>query len=143
MEWKTYFLQGAELFFLGIGTYFDIRNRELPLLFLNGFAILGISLNIVWKYQKLEMIFGGLFIGSVFLLIGKFTKEAIGYGDGLCFMILGIFKGWKSMCGILWGAFFLSGIYGLWKMMRRGGKSSDTMPFLPFLLLAQIGELIV
>ena len=71
------------------------------------------------------------------------SKEAIGYGDGLFFMVLGIFEGWKIMSGILAAAFFFSGIYGIWKILCRGGKAKDTMPFLPFLLLAQIGALFV
>ena len=143
MEWKMCFLLVAEFLFLGTGTYFDLKSRELPLAFLIGFAMLGILLNIIWKYQTLELILGGVFLGGIFLLLGKITRQAIGYGDGLCFVILGIFKGWKSTLGMLGVAFFLSGIYGLWKMIGCGGKSSDTMPFLPFLFLAWIGDRMV
>lgn len=143
MEWQQYFLQGTEVIFLGIGTCFDIKSKELPLRFLLIFAIIGISFNISWKYQRLEMVLGGLALGGIFLLIGKLTKEAIGYGDGLCFMILGVFEGYKSTLGILVVAFFLSGIAGLWKLIWKRGRSIDTMPFLPFLFLAKIGEIIL
>ena len=139
MSWQQWILYGSELLFLGMGSYFDIKSRELPLGFLTGFGAFGIILNVLWKYQTLELILGSLLIGGLFLLIGRLTKESIGYGDGLCFMILGIFEGWKSMIGILTAAFFLSGIFGIWKMLCRGGKTSDTMPFLPFLFVVQIG----
>lgn len=134
-----YCLLGAELLFLVAGTYFDLKSRELPLVFLAGFAMLGLFLNIVWKYQSLELVIGGVCIGGIFLGMGKLTRQAIGYGDGLCFMILGIFNGWKSTLSLLCAAFFFSGVYGLWRMICHGAKSSDTMPFLPFLLLAWIG----
>lgn len=143
MGWQKSFLYGIEFLFLGLGSYFDLKSRELPLKFLAVFGMFGIFLNLIWKYQTFEQVFGSLLIGGLFLLIGKMTKEAIGYGDGLCFMILGIFEGWKTMIGILAAAFFFSGIYGIWKILCHGGKTSDAMPFLPFLLLAQIGALFV
>lgn len=143
MEWQKSILYGMEFLFLGLGSYFDMKSRELPLGFLTVFGVCGLFLNLIWKYQTFELVLGSLLIGGLFLLIGKVTKEAIGYGDGLCFMILGIYEGWKSMIGILGAAFLLSGIYGIWKMLCRGGKSSDTIPFLPFLFLAQIGVLFI
>lgn len=143
MEWQQYILQVVELLFLGVGSYFDVKSRELPLLFLGGFGLLGIFFNVIWKYQKLEMILGGVFLGGLFLLIGKVSKEAVGYGDGLCFMVLGVFEGWKSMITILCISFLLSAVYGVWKLVWREAKVNDTMPFLPFLLLARIGELIL
>lgn len=143
MGWQKSFLHGIEFLFLGLGSCYDIKSRELPLGFLIVFGAFGIFLNLFWKYQSFELVLGSLLIGGLFLIIGKVSKEAIGYGDGLCFMVLGIFEGWKIMSGILAAAFFFSGIYGIWKILCRGGKAKDTMPFLPFLLLAQIGALFV
>ena len=43
--WQQYFLLAAELCFLGIGSYFDIKNKEIPLVFFAGlgfFAQIGV-----------------------------------------------------------------------------------------------------
>ena len=37
----------AEFVFLGIGTYFDIKDRELPVKFFILFGIVGIGMNLV------------------------------------------------------------------------------------------------
>lgn len=139
MDWERYFIQGMELLFFGIGAYFDIRDRELPITFLTAFGLLGIICNVIWKYQSLENVLIGCFAGGTFLIIGWMTKEAIGYGDGIGLVILGIFEGMKGMIPIVIGAFFLSGIYGLWNLIGQKKNSSDTMPFFPFILLAFIG----
>lgn len=143
MNWEQYLIQGVELLYLGIGTYFDIKTRELPLGFLTFFGLLGVICNLIWSYQSLRNIFIGCCIGGIFLTVGRLTKEAIGYGDGLSLLILGIFEGWKGMLSIVFTAFLLSGAYGLWRMIGFGESGSDTMPFFPFLFLALIGVILL
>lgn len=143
MEWKLYFVQGLELLFLGFGAYFDIKDRELPILFLSFFTVLGILCNLFWKYQSIENSFIGVCIGGIFLFAGWLTKEAIGYGDGIGLMTLGLFEGWRGMLPILFAAFLLSGIYGLWRVVGCGQSGHDTMPFFPFLFLALIGVILL
>lgn len=143
MEWELYFVQGLELLFLGIGAYFDIRDRELPISFLLFFAVLGILCNLLWRYQSIGNGVIGVFIGGIFLLAGWLTKEAIGYGDGIGLMTLGIFEGWKGMIPIVFIAFLMSGIYGLWRVLGCGKSCHDTMPFFPFLFLSLMGVILL
>lgn len=143
MNWESYFVQGFELVFLGMGSYFDIKNRELPVTFLGIFASLGITCNVLWKYQSLKSILIGCGIGIIFLMIGKATGEAIGYGDGVGLCILGIFEGWKGLIPVVFGAFCLSGVYGLWRMIGYKQCLKDTMPFYPFLFIALIGIIVL
>lgn len=143
MEWKLYFVQGMELLFLGIGTYFDIRDRKLPEWFLLVFGGLGVACNLFLNYQKAAEAVAGLCVGGMFLLIGWITGEAIGYGDGIGLMILGVLGGLQGILPILFIAFFCSGIYGLWKMIGCGRSKNDTMPFYPFLFLALMGVIVL
>lgn len=139
MDWKQYFIQGVELLYFGIGSYFDIRDQELPVSFLASFAGLGILCNIFWQYQSLkDAVIGGV-VGATFLFICWVSKEAIGYGDGIGLVILGIFEGVHGMIPIVIGAFLFSGIYGLWKLIGLRKSGSDTMPFFPFLFIAFVG----
>lgn len=139
VDWEQYFVQGLELLFFGIGTWFDIRDRELPLTFLMLFGVIGIVCNVLWKYQSLKSVVMGSIIGGTFLMVGWVSNEEIGYGDGIGLVILGIFEGFRGMIPVLIGAFLFSGIYGLWKLVGLKRSGSDTMPFFPFLLLAFVG----
>lgn len=143
MEWKLYFVQGVELLFLGIGTYFDIKDRELPIPFFVFFAVTGMLCNLFWRYQSITNAVIGIGTGGIFLLAGWITKEAIGYGDGIGLMVLGLFEGWEGMIPIVITAFLFSGIYGLWRIIGCGQSGSDTMPFYPFLFLALIGVILL
>lgn len=78
-------------------------------------------------------------MGVVFLAVGWITKEAIGYGDGWGLVILGIIKGGQELIPVVFGAFLLSGIYGLWKLIVVRASRYETMPFYPFLLAASVG----
>lgn len=143
MEWHQYFLQGTEVLFLGLGTYFDIKDQEIPLTFLLVFGGLAIIYNVVWKYQTLQNVLIGICIGGLFLFVGWLTQEAIGYGDGLGLVILGLFEGWQGMIPIVFGAFLLSGVYGIWRLIGLQKSRNDVMPFFPFLLIARMGVMLV
>lgn len=139
MDWIQYFIQGIELLFMGIGTFFDVRDRELPILFLLMFGSLGMVCNLLWKYQSLRDLLMGVCLGGTFLVIGFISNEKIGYGDGIGLVIIGIFEGIDGMISIITGAFLFSGVYGLWNIFGLKKSGSDTMPFFPFLLLAFVG----
>ena len=83
MDWKLYFVQGIELIFLGIRTYYDVKNQELSLRFLLLFLLLSIFSNLILSYQSLSDFLIGGCIGCEFLGVGWLRKEEIGYGDGI------------------------------------------------------------
>lgn len=126
------------LLFLGIGAYYDVKNGELPVFFLFSFMLTGLLMEAVFRYQSIPDILSGVFLGGSFLLLGRLTKEAIGYGDGIGIAVMGILLGGKRTFVVLTGAFFISAIYGIGKLLR-GKNGSDTMPFYPFLFAAALG----
>ena len=143
MDWNVYFVQGAELLFLGIGSYFDLKEQKLPLWFLLSFGLGGIMLNLFFRYQSLEELLAGLFVGAVFLMAAWASRESIGYGDGIGLMVLGCMEGFGRMIPVIFGAFLLSAGFGMWKLVRRRESRESTMPFFPFLLIAWMGALIL
>lgn len=74
---------------------------------------------------------GGL-CGIIFLLISKCTKEALGYGDSVVLLILGLYLGIWDFLEVGFLAFVFSGIYGVIHMKRQ--TESKTIPFIPFIL---------
>lgn len=139
MDWKLYVIQGMELLFLGIGSCMDLKDQMLSVKFLSIFAIAGVLCNLLFSYQSRSELLSGLLIGAAVLLIGKFTEEAIGYGDGLTILILGIFEGGYQMFPVLFGAFLTAGIYGIFRIVFFHKSIKDSIPFLPFLFLAFVG----
>ena len=143
MDWENYLVEGIELIFLGMGCYYDMKYKELPYRFLMLFLMMSVACNLILRYQDFVTWFIGGGIGSVFLGTGWLTKEKIGYGDGIGLMILGVLKGWKGLIPVVFLAFVLSGIYGLWKLIGLKESVNSTMPFFPFLLLASIGVMML
>ena len=127
------------ILFLSAGSYFDLKNREIPVNYLVIFGVIGIIGNIIWKYQTILEVLAGGCIGGVFLAVGWMTKEAIGYGDGWALVILGIMKGWHELIPVVFGAFLLSSVYGIWRVIGVKASRDEAMPFYPFLLISFVG----
>ena len=97
MEWEQYVVQGSELLYLCAGVWFDIKEQKLPVWFLRIFIMLAICCNVFLKYQNFREVLAGCILGAIFLFIGWLSKEAIGYGDGIALLTLGIFEGGMQM----------------------------------------------
>ena len=54
-------------------------------------------------------------------------------------MILGIMKECHVRIPVVFGAFLLSGVYGIWRLIGLKTLRDETMPFYPFLLIAFVG----
>ena len=121
------------LAFLGINSWKDIRTREVSLLSIVVFGIVGmiracflgtVSVDLVWN----------VCMGAAVIMLSIISKGAVGMGDGLLFLSLGTVLSFVGLfCCCFWGivVLFLSG----------KGKKTE-MPFVPFLMLGYIGGLI-
>lgn len=79
---------------------------------------------------------GGAIWGGLFLLIGKYTKEKIGYGDGVILLILGMYLGMWEFIEVSLLAFFMCAIYGIIQLAKRTLHKKDGVAFIPFLTLS-------
>ena len=132
-----------EIVFIGIGTYYDVKEKSIPIAFLWAFAGVGSLANIFLQYQSARDAAWGAMIGVAVLFVGWFTKEAIGYGDGWIFVILGLLEGPFAVSLIMIEAFMLSAFWGAWKLVCLKQKRDSTMPFLPFLLIVLLGRFLL
>lgn len=140
MEWCIW---GMEVLFLGIGSYYDIKSREIPLWLFWVFGVIGVCTNLILQYQGIaELLFGCLF-GLIFLIIGVVTKGELGMADALGFIVLGIFEGGTNVICLIFFAFIISGVYGLCKVLFLKTSIRETLPFFPFLFLALIGGAVI
>lgn len=126
---------------LGVCGYEDLKIKRIRLVVVNIFAILGIIMHIVYERISLIDMIGGLSVGVALLIIAYFSKEKIGYGDGLLFMASGIYLGFYNNLALLWMSCVLAAIYALILMIVKKKKKSDEIPLVPFVLIVYVVSL--
>lgn len=129
------------LAFLGINSWKDIRAREVSLLSIGVFGIVGmvracfigtLSVELVWT-----VCIGGAVIG-----LSVISRGAVGMGDGLLILALGTVLPFEELLlSFLLGLFF-SSFCGIIVLLLPGRKREAELPFVPFLMLGYIGGLV-
>lgn len=129
------------LLYLGAVALWDIRMKKIPVWMIG----LGVTLALFWNLTVREipgeLAWSGAAVGILFLIIGKVTDEALGYGDGLVIFILGIYLGFWRLLAVLTGAYFLAAVFAGGILIRKGfcaKKFKSSFPFLPFLAAAYV-----
>ena len=118
-------------------SFMDYKIRKVPrdvlLLCMAGTVLYqAVTQNIDWMVSL-----GGGLIGMIFIGISKITREAIGYGDSLAILILGIYLGVWGLLEVLATSFFILGILALGCVTLRR-KKSLAFPFYPFLTVGYL-----
>lgn len=146
MQWK---LEVAWLLFLWALGVADIRNLSVskPALIYGGIlAVVSVYVN---EIDSAYVILGGV-LGCVFILVSRYTKEALGYGDSMMITIVSVSVGAYVAIYTLASAFGMAAVYGGWKKyhlvhvkgsedekdLTRKDANKVEIPFLPFLAMA-------
>lgn len=134
--------QGICIAYLSVLSILDIRFRKMPvwLLVVGGIAGTGYQ---IWKWVKgdlvsIVLIGVGAIVGILFLGVSKITGQALGYGDGIIILILGICLGFWDLSIVLMIAFFIASVMAIALIVVKKGKRKRTMPFVPFLCIGYI-----
>ncbi len=127
----------------------DLKEKEIPLIFF----VVAAAAGVIWAagdlgtggWKEGEQVFRKLFgqaasllPGTGLLIISYCTKGAVGKGDGLFFLVSGLYLGfWKCLALLFCGLLFCSA-WGLGMLIWgfcAGKKVKDIrLPFLPFLI---------
>ena len=123
------------LLFLGINAILDFKYKKIPWVLSICFIVIGIGSVLIsspinwWQFL-------GAIVGIGIILISVCTKLAIGLGDGLVLLVVGIFIGlWKTLM-ILFLAGILVAVVGIIMMVQKKGNLNTSLPFIPFILAA-------
>ena len=121
---------------------FDIKSKRLPL-WITGAGV-GVGM-ILWMIEGScdFMRFTSIIPGILCLVIAKVSREAIGYGDGLLLCMMGFYLECLTLIGICLWAFTLAGILGLFLLVTKRKKGKQEIPFVPFLFLGFLLEVIL
>lgn len=126
----------SALFLLIAGAFMDIRHRKVALLLPVSFLCMGAVINGYLLYTG-RTTPGALALsvstGIGMLLLALVFQGAMGYGDGLIVLALGMFLSWEEVFAATCTGIFLMAIgSGLLLVLRKAGRRTK-IPFLPFL----------
>lgn len=128
--------------FLGFNSWTDIRKRRISLLSIGIFALVGLAYQGLYKKQ-LSPVFLGLIPGFLLLTVSRISREALGMGDALLMLVLGIHLGLRDSIEVLLLALFLAAFWAGILMLICRKKGDYEFPFVPFLLLGYIGRILL
>lgn len=130
------------LAFLTVNSITDLKNKRVYLVVSVAFAIAGIIVNIIFRRHSLISILLSLGIGVILIIISKVTREAIGMGDGIIILVLGVLNGaYENLLISLYG-FLISFLVSAFLLITRKLGRKDKIPFIPCLLAGYIITLI-
>jgi len=121
---------------LGISSIEDLKTKKVSGMYLIGFALLAVYLQIRHIHLPLASVLGGAAIGFVFMGITILRMDAMGLGDGMVLIIVGIFLGFRQSVEVMIIAIFLVAIYALFLVVIRKKDRKTEIAFIPFLFIS-------
>lgn len=105
-------------------------------------GITGLALHIFLQDKTIWDVILGMSAGGICLIAALFTKESVGYGDGIIFIFTGVFLGfWNNIC-LLYTSLVLTGGFALFFIITGKKGRKDRMPVVPFIFTAYVLQLL-
>lgn len=142
--------------FMGMTAVADLIKRMIPGWMFWGFGVIGAAgriMEMVWgssgdmaggpdAARRLVGIGCSVAVGGALLVVSRLLHGDVGEGDGLFFVVSGLYVPWKINLGLLcYGLMFCCG-YGMmliiWGVVRGVPVRKMCIPFLPFVSIAAI-----
>lgn len=120
---------------LGIQSGLDLKYKEIPLIISLVGSLIGAGFCVI-ESRGIESVFLSCIPGVAALIISKITNEVIGYGDGILFLLMGIYLPLEKLVAIGMLAFSIAGVFALILLVVFRKKGSYKIPFVPFLAFA-------
>lgn len=116
----------------------DCKIRKVPRDVLLACMAGSVIYQVVTRDVEWRLLVAGGFVGAGFLIMSRLTREAIGYGDSLAILILGIYLGIWSLLVVLVTSFFILAVIALICLVIRDKKRNLAFPFYPFLTMGYL-----
>ena len=113
----------------------DLKYKEIPLWLAVFGGVAGLVFCVFERRAPGELLLACL-PGVIALVFSKLTREVMGYGDGIVFLVMGIYVSLERLLAIGMLAFTIAGVVALILLVVFRKKGEYRIPFLPFLALA-------
>ncbi|SDB37299.1 Type IV leader peptidase family protein [Pseudobutyrivibrio sp. YE44] len=117
-----------------LATYEDLRSKQVRLIEIAIFAVIGIILNVIMKPYPITSVLGGVLVGGLVYLFSVISKEKIGKGDALIIMVTGLYLGFMNTVLVVWLSSIMAALVGALYINRKYKSLDYEMPFMPFML---------
>lgn len=124
---------------LGICSFFDIREKKIPIFPMILFVGIHIAFFIYQNCFPIKSLLAALSLGAGFCLFSKVSKGALGIGDGMLAAVCGISLGFYKTLALFFYGFLLTGLTGFLLLIGKRVSRKAEMPMVPFLYLAYGG----
>ncbi len=131
------------LVFLVILAILDWRKKEIPVLLMLFMSVAVVAFTVFCRTESVRSCVAGAGVGLLLFLVSKCTKEAIGYGDSWLILLLGVYLGGLRVVQLMFVASLLSAVCSLFYLWKCHWKRSATIPFVPFLTIAYLGDMLL
>lgn len=128
---------------LSICSVEDLWKRQIHLVVISAFGILGVLLHFYDGKQTALDMCGGMLVGIVLYLLSIFSHGKVGKGDAFLVTSMGVYLGFWDNMTVLWMASIMAAILGVVVCIFFGKKKDESLPFVPFLLVAYLLFLIL
>lgn len=132
------FVNGIPLIVLIPCMITDWRKRKIPLLWniLCGIGML--FYQFVFAGQSIGSLLSSVLVGAILLAAAKICDQCIGYGDGIVFLVIGMWLGFWDTLVLLFGSLVLSSMKALFLILIKKKEKTYKIPFIPFVTAAYI-----
>ncbi|SHJ43590.1 prepilin peptidase [Parasporobacterium paucivorans] len=121
------------IIFLGIHSITDIRYKKVSLMLCVISALAGLLLNILLRESDVSSRLLALLPGAGMILLGRFSRDAVGLGDGIVIMVLGLYMGVAATLAILMAGLFIAALVSLALIVFKKAGGKDRIAFVPCL----------
>lgn len=110
----------------------DARKSHIHIVPAVGFLLLGIGICLLGEGPDCTEAAGGALVGIFLLCISRITGESLGYGDGLVFLVTGIYLGMWENLQLLFISLIFASIFSAICIIKWKTSAKMEIPFLPF-----------
>jgi leader peptidase (prepilin peptidase)/N-methyltransferase len=123
--------------FVLICTITDIKTKTIYWEWLGVFCFVGV-LYCLYMERTVPAVMYSVIPGIILVIISVISREAIGKGDGLMVINLGIILGAEKIIGVLMISLIICAVASLIMLVSKKVSKKYEMPFAPFLMLAVV-----
>ena len=130
------------MFMLIYESVIDIRYKKIDVRVAIAACIVSILIGCIFYGHTVINILYGIILGIFLALLAWVSKQRIGYGDAVVFMVLGMCLEPVRVLWILWSSMVMAGVYGMVKIIVFNKSRSLALPYVPFVTIVYVGMLI-
>lgn len=132
---QSYVLLGT----LGLHSIEDIRDKKITISVSIISGIVGVFLHLLFQNKSIYSMLFGMAAGAGILLLSLCSEGRVGAGDGIVFMMTGLYLGIMENLMLMLLSFSMAGIWGICMLCLGKIDKNDRIPLIPFLFVSYIG----